>query len=71
MSSGTPIRPKGMVFKLEGDAPNVPDAEAPNPASRIGVSTEPGCIELHRMLSLACWIAVALVNSRTAPLVAM
>src|SRR3989442_7886363 len=40
--------------------------------SRImSVSIGPGCTELQRMLSLACCIAVALVKSRTAPLVAV
>src|SRR5205809_4626513 len=34
----------------------------------MGVSTPPGCTELHRMWSRACWIAVILVNKRTAPL---
>src|SRR5262249_2394806 len=37
----------------------------------MGVSTPPGCTELHRMWSRACWIAVILVNNRTAPLEAM
>src|SRR2546430_764046 len=37
----------------------------------MGVSTPPGCTELHRMWSWACWTAVTLVNKRTAPLDAM
>ena len=34
----------------------------------IGVSITPGWMELARILSLAYWIAVDLVRSRTAPL---
>src|SRR6516165_10595249 len=37
----------------------------------MGVSTPPGCTELHLMWSWACWTAVILVNKRTAPLDAM
>src|SRR2546426_10810126 len=37
----------------------------------MGVSTPPGCTELHRILSWTCSSAVALVKRRTAPLVAM
>jgi len=37
----------------------------------MSVAIGPGCTELHRMPSRACWIAVALVKSRTAPLVAV
>ena len=36
----------------------------------ISVSTGPGCTELQRMLSLACWLAVTLVKMRMAPLLA-
>src|SRR5262249_14112260 len=36
----------------------------------IGVSIGPGWTELHRMLSLACCTAVALVKRRTPPLLA-
>src|SRR5712691_5544168 len=37
----------------------------------MSVAIGPGCTELQRMFSLACWMAVAFVNSRTAPLVAV
>src|SRR5262245_8776462 len=37
----------------------------------MSVAIGPGCTELARMFSLACCMAVALVNSRTAPLVAV
>src|SRR5947207_13606398 len=37
----------------------------------MSVAIGPGCTELQRMLSRACWIAVDLVKSRTAPLVAV
>src|SRR5262252_5877611 len=37
----------------------------------MGVSTPPGCTELHRMWSRACRVAVILVNKRTAPLEAI
>ncbi len=36
----------------------------------ISVSTGPGCTELQRILSLACWLAVTLVKIRMAPLLA-
>ena len=36
----------------------------------ISVSTGPGCTELQRILSLACWLAVTFVKIRTAPLLA-
>ena len=37
----------------------------------MSVSMGPGCTELARMPSLAYWMAVALVSSRTAPLDAL
>ena len=40
-------------------------------ASAMGVAIGPGWTELHRMLSLAYWIAMDLVKVHTAPLEAL
>src|SRR5207245_7192782 len=41
-----------------------------NGALGISVSIGPGCTELQRILSLACWLAVTFVKMRMAPVLA-
>src|SRR5262249_19981655 len=68
ISSGVPTRPMGTRWSRSSRSAGLRSA---SPSCRMGVSTPPGCTELHRMWSRACWIAVILVNNRTAPLEAM
>src|SRR5712691_5970905 len=65
ISSVVATRPRGTYRSRSSRSAGL---RAASPSCRMGVSTPPGCTELHRMLSRACWIAVTLVNKRTAPL---
>src|SRR6266699_1786594 len=58
------------VLLWNSTLPAVPVPMRPS-RGEMGVSTPPGCTELHRILSWTCSSAVALVKRRTAPLVAM
>src|SRR5262249_37527304 len=78
--SRTTIRPRrgrGPRRRRRRPCPRVPWEDAAAAASQdsrfsstssiMSVAIGPGCTELQRMLSLACWLAVDLVKSRTAP----
>src|SRR4030095_2514071 len=65
-SSAVPTRPIGRRRR------GCPHAALFSSESLImSVAIGPGCTELERILSLACWMAVDLVKMRTAPFVAL
>ena len=57
----------GDALYLHVDVTSEADWKA---AWNISVSTGPGCTELQRILSLACWATVTFVKIRMAPLLA-
>src|SRR5215471_16394292 len=63
ISSVVPMRPRGVRRSRSSRV-----AGTDRERSVMGVSITPGCTELHRMPSLAYWVAVDLVNRRTATL---